>query len=45
LNFEFLLFLDHGDVTWVWLKGKVMGKKNTILNTIFGIVRGVVSTL
>jgi hypothetical protein len=34
LNFEFLLFLDHGDVIWYCPKGKVLGRRMGILRYI-----------
>jgi hypothetical protein len=34
LNFEFLLFLDHDDVTWDYPKGGVLGRRE-LLNIEF----------
>jgi hypothetical protein len=46
LNFEFLLFLNHGDVTWDSPKGKSFGEKEGIFrHIVLGRVRGVISTL
>jgi hypothetical protein len=46
LNFELVLFLDHGDVTWDSPKGESSkGKKGFIINTILGRMRKVVGTL
>jgi len=46
LNFEFLLFLDHGDVTWDCPKGRVLGRRRIILgHTFLEIVGGAVGTL
>jgi len=46
LNFELLLFLDHGDVTWDCPKGRVLGRKKGIFRyTNLGKVGGTVSTL
>jgi hypothetical protein len=37
LNFEFLLVLNHGDVTWENSKGKNYGKQRKMIrDTIFG---------
>jgi hypothetical protein len=44
LNFEFLLFLDHGDVIWDYPKGRGLGEKEALLDTILGRGRGVIST-
>jgi hypothetical protein len=45
LNFQFLLFLDHGDVTWDCLKRKVLGEKGGILKyTVLGRRRGAIGT-
>jgi hypothetical protein len=45
LNFEFLLFLDHGDVTWDCPKKKVLGGKGGILkHIVLGRGNGVIGT-
>jgi hypothetical protein len=36
LNFEFLLFLDHGDVTLDCPKGKVIGRRRILRHTVLG---------
>jgi hypothetical protein len=36
------LFLDHGDLIWDYLKGRVLGEKEALLNTILGRGRGVI---
>jgi hypothetical protein len=46
LNFEFLLFLDHGDVTWDSPKGESFGEKEGIFkHIVLGRVKGVVNNL
>jgi hypothetical protein len=46
LNFEFLLFLDHGDVIWDYPKGRILGRRKGIIRyTILGRVGGDVGTL
>jgi hypothetical protein len=45
LNFEFSLFLDHGDVIWDTSKGESFGKQKGILtHIILGRVEGFVIT-
>jgi hypothetical protein len=36
LNFEFLLVLNHGDVTWDNPKGENSGKQGDFLNIVLG---------
>jgi len=36
LNFEFLLVLNHDDVTWDSPKMGVLWKKNSLLNIVLG---------
>ncbi len=45
LNFEFLLVLNHDDVTWDYPKMENLGKRKRILkHTILGRVRGAIGT-
>jgi hypothetical protein len=44
LNFELLLFLDHGDVIWDYPKGRVLGEKEALLDIVLGRGRGVIGT-
>jgi hypothetical protein len=45
LNFEFLLVLNHNDVTWGYQEGEVLGKMGLFLGTILRRVGGVVGIL
>jgi hypothetical protein len=45
LNFEFLLVLNHDDVTWDCTKKEDLGKRGGVLkHTILGRRRGAVGT-
>jgi hypothetical protein len=46
VDFEFLLVLNHDDVTWDYPKREVLGKRRIIIkHIILGRMRGVVGTL
>jgi hypothetical protein len=45
VNFEFLLFWNHGDVTWDCPKAESFGKKGIFKHIVLGRVRGAIGTL